>query len=123
MNLAKKCKEGTIKTDEFFEFAAWQRPRRTHLLNVGDYVVLSDIFQEDKLVIEKIAQLDYLEAGDFLTDKGTTGPISGNVFIKVDRKLISHRGTTLIEGDRLNYGPGSVYYSINKYLENRCRQN
>ena len=128
MNLAKKCKEGTIKTDEFFEFAAWQRPRRTHLLDTGDYVVLTPTSMEDAyrgnvLAVEKIVGLDLSEKGDFVTTRGTIGPINGNVFVKIQRGKSPRY--LLIEGDRIGEPncPVPVYDLVNKYVESRHKKN
>lgn len=118
MNLADKCKKGSMPVEEFFEFVAWQRPRRTHLLKAGDYVASPHPTQEGIIVMEKIAQLNSPEIGDFTTERGATGSIQGSVFIKVDRK--DFPPVLLIEGDRVYTGEGSVYASVGKYLKHRC---
>lgn len=115
MSLEQRCKEGTIGIKELFEFVVGRRAWRTHLLDPGDYVVLPPIFNEDPLAIEEIAELDYLEKGDFITKKGTTGPINNNIYIK-----ITNEGSlqyTLIEGDRVNAESGGVYELINEYIK------
>ncbi len=116
MNLAKRCNEGRIGFDEFIQFALGKRSMRTHALKEGDYVVMADPVPRGRLLIEQVSKLDYLEVGDFLTSRGTSGPISGNVFIKVDNSLNPPR-YELIEGDRLDKGHGSVSHSVNRYLE------
>ncbi|MBI2558912.1 hypothetical protein HYW20_06335 [Candidatus Woesearchaeota archaeon] len=121
MNLVERCKEGGMEVGEFFEFAVSQRPRRTHLLDVGDYVVISNPFKKDQVDIESIAGLDSLEKGDFITVKGITGPISGNVFIKMNKGKSPEY--LLIEGDGVTGENGSVYDSMKEYLVNRLSQN
>lgn len=62
--------------------------------------------------IEKIEELDYLGEADFKTVKDTTGPISGNIFIKLEGK-----GYTIMEGDRPYQGSGSVYEKVRIFRE------
>lgn len=120
MDLKESCEKGRIEINNFFEFVVRQRPIRTHCLDSGDYVVLPHPYQEDHVDVEKIVGLNSPERGDFVTDRGTTGPISGNVFIKVNKGDIPKY--LLIEGDRIGEPtcPVPVYDLINKYLENRC---
>ena len=121
MNLVERCKEGKTSIGEFFEFAVSQRPRRTHLLAMGDYAVLPHPFRTDQVNIEKIAKVDSPEKGDFVTSKGTIGPISGNVFIKINKG--KYPEYLLMEGDRVTGENGSVYDSVKKYLESRSNLN
>lgn len=107
VTLKQRCLEGKIPIDEFIYFGAFAKTKKTSLLKVGDYLV-SPSMSGTSLDIEEIAELNYLEQGDFRTVKGTTGPISGNVFIKIGKRDKS----SLIEGDKPYRGPGSVYQSI-----------
>lgn len=127
MDLKKSFKEGRIEISDFCELLG-MRPRRTHLLDVGDYVVLScigaeDVYRRNVLTVERIVGLDSPEKGDFETAQGTTGPISGNVFIKIQKgKSPTY---LLIEGDRIGkpWCPTPVYDLVNKYVESRHSQN
>lgn len=123
MDLGKSCEKGKIGIDEFFEFAVWQRPRRTHLLDIGDYVVFSHPYKRDHVDIEKIFELDFPEKGDFLTNRGSIGPINGNVFIKINRGGFPHY--LLVEGDRIGEPacPIPVYKRLNSYVKRRCNRN
>ena len=127
IDLAKSCEEGQIRIEEFCELLG-MRPRRTHLLDTGDYVVLTptnmvDAYRGTVLAVEKIAELDSPEEGDFVTTRGTMGPINGNVFVKVQRD--KSPGYLLIEGDRIGEPscPVPVYDLVNKYVESRHNQN
>ncbi len=115
MDLEKSCEKGAINMNEFFEFIAGRRVYRTHLLDRGDYVVIPHSAREDVLVLEKIAELDSPEKGDFATVDGTTGPINGNIFIRIDKKGFPKY--LLIEGDEINERHCSVYNLVNKHLE------
>lgn len=123
MNLEKSCKEGKMGIEEFFEFIVLKIPRRTHFLDVGNYVVLAHPYKKDHVDIEKIAKLNSPERGDFETIQGTIGPISGNVFIKIDKK--QYPGHFLIEGDKTGEPtcPVPVYDLVNEYLKSRCNRN
>ncbi len=113
ITIEQRCKEREIPIPEFIAFGVCKIPRRTHFLETGDYVVLASQVKRG-LAVERIAEIGYLEAGDFRTDRGTTGPISGNVFIKTHSRGKPLKGPALIiEGDRLYIGPGSVYEAIN----------
>ena len=127
MDLAKSCEEGQLRVEEFCELLG-MRPRRTHLLDTGDYVVLTPTSMEDAyrgnvLAVEKIVGLDLSEKGDFVTTRGTIGPINGNVFVKI-QKGKSPR-CLLIEGDRIGEPncPVPVYDLVNKYVKSRHTQN
>ena len=127
MDLAKSCEEGQLRVEEFCELLG-MRPRRTHLLDTGDYVVLTPTSMEDAyrgnvLAVEKIVGLDSSEKGDFVTTRGTIGPINGNVFVKI-QKGKSPR-CLLIEGDRIGEPncPVPVYDLVNKYVESKHSQN
>ena len=127
IDLAKSCEEGQIRIEEFCELLG-MRPRRTHLLDKGDYVVLTptnmaDAYRGTVLAVEEIAELDSPEEGDFVTTRGTMGPINGNVFVKVQRD--KSPGYLLIEGDRIGEPscPVPVYDLVNKYVESRHNQN
>lgn len=115
MELEKLCEKGAINMNEFFEFIAGRRVYRTHLLDRGDYVVIPHSAREDILVLEKIAELDSPEKGDFATIDGTTGPINANVFIRIGKEGFSEH--LLIEGDKMNERHCSVYNLVNKYLD------
>jgi hypothetical protein len=124
MDLEKRCEEGTIGIGEFFEFAVCKRPVRTHALgkgvhtsNEGDYAVLPYVLRDDLLALEKVTKLNCPEKGDFTTAKGTTGPINGNIFIKIKKGKFPEY--LLIEGDNLSRGSGSVYGLMQKYLGER----
>jgi|SRR3989344_1226680 len=119
MNLEKCCKEGKIRVSDFTELMG-MRPRRTHMLEAGDYVVSTSFDNPNFLDLEKISKLDSPEKGDFETVRGTMGPISGNVFIKINNK--SCPKYLLIEGDRIGE-PGCltpVYDVLNEYVHNLC---
>lgn len=122
MNIAERCDEGRIDIGEFIEFALPKRSMRTQALKEGDYVVFPDPLPRAHLLIEQVTKLDSPEPGDFTTSRGTTGPISGNVFLKINGPLGFPR-YELIEGDRLDKGHGSVYHSVNGYLERTRRLN
>jgi hypothetical protein len=109
--IEQACKEGKIGIKDFFKFTAWKMPLRAHILDAGDYVILPHHTEKNILLIEKIAELDSPEKGDFVTSKGTTGPISGNIFIKLAKNKPDYM---LIEGDNINH----VYSLVNKYLHN-----
>ena len=127
MDLAKSCEEGQVRVEDFCELLG-MRPRRTHLLDTGDYVVLTptnmvDAYRGTVLAVEKIAELDSPEKGDFVTTRGTIGPMNGNVFVKIQKDKSPQ--CLLIEGDRIGE-PGCsvpVYDLVNKYVENRQSQN
>jgi len=123
MSLERYCKEGKIEIGQFFEFVAWRMPRRTHLLDAGDYVVIPHPYQKDHVDVEEIAGLDSPERGDFVTVRGTTGPINGNIFIKINKGRYPEH--LLIEGESIGKPtcPVPVYDLINEYLENRCSRN
>ncbi|MDP2947756.1 MAG: hypothetical protein Q8N88_06600 [Nanoarchaeota archaeon] len=129
MDIGKSCKEGRIEISDFYELLG-MRPRRTHFLDVGDYVVLTPTSQEEVyrgenacrgavLEVEEIAELDSPERGDFVTIRGTIAPINGNVFVKVQKDKSPRY--SLIEGDRIGEAgcPMPVYDLINKYVESR----
>ncbi len=101
----QRCREGNIPTREFIDFCAFKPSMRTTCLYVGDYLVMPSL--TGGLDIEEVAELGYLEPGDFRTVKGTTAPISGNIFIGFDK-----RGYRVIEGDRIDTGPSSVYETV-----------
>ena len=106
-DLEKICKKGEIKVEDFVEFAAGRREYRTHLLDKGDYVVLTHFNRRDILLLERIAELDFPEKGDFVTVNGTIGPIGGNIFIKINKGGFARY--LLIAGDRLNEVNCPVY--------------
>ena len=113
--IEQACKEGKIGIKDFSEFLIWKIPRRTHILDVGDYVVHPHHTEKDIICIEKIAELDSPEKGDFVTTKGTTGPINGNIFIKIEKNKSPYN--ILLEGD--NVGKDNPVYSLVKeYLHN-----
>lgn len=129
MNIGKSCNEGRIEISDFCELLG-MRPRRTHFLDVGDYVVFTPTSQEEVyrgenacrgavLEVEEIAELDSPEKGDFVTTRGTIAPINGNVFIKVQKDKSSRYW--LVEGDRIGEAGCStpVYDLINKYVKSR----
>ena len=127
MDLAKSCEEGQLRVEEFCELLG-MRPRRTHLLDTGDYVVLTPTSMEDAyrgnvLAVEKIVGLDLSEKGDFVTTRGTIGPINGNVFVKIQEGKSPR--CLLIEGDRIGEPncPVPVYDLVNKYVKSRHTQN
>ena len=127
MDLAKSCEEGQIGIGEFCELLG-MRPRRTHCLDRGDYVVINptnmeDAYRGNVLAVEKIAGLDSPEKGDFETTRGTIGSINGNVFIKIQTGKSPR--CLLIEGDRIGEPtcPIPVYDLVNKYIESRHGQN
>ena len=119
MDLEKRCKEGSIPVNEFFQFVVGAIPRRTHYLDVGDYVVIARPYQEDHINVEEIVGLNSPEKGNFITVQGTTGPISGNVFIKIDKKGFPKY--LLIEGDNVDIGNRAVYDVLDNYLRERCK--
>ncbi len=126
MDLEKSCKQGRIPVNDFCELLG-MRPMRTHLLDTGDYVILTIltcvseeyINGQKALALEKITSLDSPEKGDFMTDKGTTAPINGNVFIKIQKKRYPEY--LLIEGDRVGEAncPIPVYDFVNKYMQSK----
>ena len=133
MDIGKSCKDGRIEISDFCELLGI-RPRRTHLLDVGDYVVFTPTSQEEVyrgenacigavVEVEEIAELDSPERGDFVTTRGTIAPINGNVFVKIQKGKSPRY--LLIEGDRIGESgcPKPVYDLVNRYLESRHSQN
>ncbi|MCX6707155.1 MAG: hypothetical protein NT001_03365 [Candidatus Woesearchaeota archaeon] len=117
--LEERCKEGQIPVDEFFQFAVGRRTARTHFLKVKDsYLVLANPIRDDVLDLEEIQELDYTEAGKFLTVKGTTGSVRKNLFIVFDGCF-----RYLVEGDNLNADNSSIYPILSRYVEQRCSKN
>lgn len=116
MNIEQRCKQGKMSVAEFIAFARCKPLFRTHCLEEDiSYFLYPDIFDDQILRLEKVTELDYLEKGDFITSKNTTGPISGNVFIKIG----SNNQHMLIEGDRPYKGKDSIYEAVVNYLKNR----
>jgi hypothetical protein len=116
--IRERCRAGEISVKEFVDFAQFKPAFRTHCLDVGDFVVRPSLFKKGVLEIEKIAELEYLGEHDFRTVNGTTGPISGNLFIKINKKGDNFiGGYTIIEGDRPYTGPGSVYQAVRQWRE------
>jgi hypothetical protein len=122
MDLEQSCREGRIRIREFFEFVAGRRAYRTHLLDVGDCVVSPCFGREDVLALERISGLDSPEKGDFVTEGGITGPIRGNVFVKIKKGHFPEY--LLIEGDGVGepHCPVPAYDLVRKYVEERCRK-
>ena len=127
MDIGESCKGGSIEISDFCRLLG-MRPRSTHFLDVGDYVVLAPATQEELyrgenacrgavLEVEEIAGLDSPERGDFVTMRGTIAPINGNVFIKIQEgKSPTY---LLIQGDRIEESccPAPVYDLVNEYLK------
>lgn len=112
MRLDQICKKGEIKIDEFIRNTIRSPVSGIGHLNVGDFLIISIGIKEDVLNLEKVTELDYLEHGDFLTEKGTTGPYNGNLFLKLNKD-----GTPrFIEGEHPYKGEGSVYEALYNYL-------
>ena len=107
ITLKQRCAKGKISVKEFFDFCAFKPAVRTCLLEVGDFLVTPNPVKPG-LNIERITDIDYLERGDFRAADGTTGPISGNIFIKLGKR----RDYMIVEGDRPYAGPGSVAYAV-----------
>jgi hypothetical protein len=116
-SLERSCKKGVLKIEEFIELLG-TGVRRTHFLEVGDYA-LSVRFNNDVIITDRIAKLNSPEKGDFLTVRGATGPISGNVFIKINKKDFPKY--LLIEGDKIGEPgcPTPVYDLVNEYIKSR----
>jgi len=112
--IEQACKEGKIGIKDFSEFLIWKVPRRTHILDIGDYVVHPHHTEKNIVCIEKIAELDSPEKGDFVTAKGSTGPIQGNIFIKIDKNRFPYHA--LLVGDSADNN--SVYSLVKEYLHN-----
>jgi len=102
---------------EFAKFAVGKSAFRTHCLDVGDYVISASPVGKEELHIEKIAELGYAGENDFRTVRGTTGPISGCIFIKLRDKRKIIMTPALIEGDSPYTGPGSVYRAVNQWVK------
>ena len=62
---------------------------------------------------EEVKVVDYIDPGDFLTKGGTTGPISGNIFLR----LVPGADPILLMGDRISTGQGSVHDYLNMYRQ------
>jgi len=114
--IKQRCREGQIPVGEFIDVVAFKPVAGTHLLDSGDFVVMPSLVKQG-LDIEKIAELNYLEPGDFRTTRNTIGPISGNVFIKLGQK----GNYTMIQGDRPYTGEGSVYEAVRLFQKLRRR--
>ncbi len=121
MDLAGRLKEGSMPVAEFFGVIVGQRAWRTHVLKKGDYLVGTCFGRDDVVRAERLAKLDSPEIGDFRTVGGTTGPISGNVFIKINPKG-EYPPYMLVEGDRIGEPncPAPVYGLVSDYLKRRC---
>lgn len=116
MSLEEDCKKGEIKIWDFTELLG-TIPRRTHLLEKGDFAVRTCVGREDIVAVEEIVELNSPEEGDFTTDKGTTGPISGNVFIKIQKG--DSPKYFIIEGDKVgevNY-QDPIYDLVRNFIE------
>ena len=116
--LKTQFKEGRVQIEDLFQVLL-HRTYRTHILREGDYVLSSPIFPEHEpgiLEAEKVRQVDYPEPGDFITDKDSTGPISGNVFVRVDENHFPP--VFIMEGDHIGKPKHRcrVYDTVNKYL-------
>jgi hypothetical protein len=116
ISLEDRCKQGQIPVSEFFQFAVGRRAARTHFLKVKDsYLVLANPIRDDVLDLEEIQELDYIEAGEFLTVKGTKGSVRQNLFIVFDGCF-----QYLVEGDDLTKDNSSIYPILNNYVVQRC---
>ena len=89
--LNEKQGEAEITTDvaKFSEFVLSRIAFRTHLLKVGDYIVLPDEADEKSLILHKIGKVncpidnDYSK-GTYVTVNGARGSLSTNMFVKID---------------------------------------
>jgi len=128
IDIENSCRDGRIRVSDFCELLG-MRPRRTHFLDKGDYVVIAPVNAGEThgtgavLAVEEIAELDAPEKGDFLTTRGTIGPVSGNVFIKIQKG--ENPKYLLIEGGRIGEAgcPTPVYDLVNGYVNTRFGQN
>ena len=116
MDLMKSCEDGQISVKDFLAILERDMPapmRAQHLVQEGDYALTINSLVPNVIAFERVAAVNSPERGDFVTDKGTSGPIQGGVFLS--RKLRTMRPYTLLEGDRVNPGQGSVYDQIRGY--------
>ena len=119
----ERClRQGKMGMEGFIGFASTQRPMNHQLLKIGDYVAVPNPLRADSVDLERVTEIDYLEKGDFCTSDGTTGPIRGNVFVRVERTRNS-TGTyvkySLIEGDQVTKDT-EVYKLARKYWESQA---
>ncbi|MEK6895725.1 MAG: hypothetical protein AABX48_04355 [Nanoarchaeota archaeon] len=119
MNLPELCIKGEVNAEDFIKLIRkdFPAPHRTNILSKGDYALIRNSLNRRIVKLERVEEIDYLEHGDFLTENGTTGPIRGNVFVKIDSK--SPYGYILMEGDDVSRGNGSAYDQILDYLERK----
>jgi hypothetical protein len=121
-DIGRCLRQGKIGMEGFIGFVGTQRPMNHQLLKVGDYVAVPNPLRADSIDLEKVAEIDYLERGDFRTSKGTTGPLRGNVFVRVERTRNS-TGTyvkySLIEGDQVTKDT-EVYRLAREYQESQA---
>ena len=121
MNIADICRNGEIGVGAFVELFAYKRAMRTHLLRVSDYVVFPYFRRNDAFKLEKIATLDFLDKGDFSTDNGSFGPISGNVFIMMSRR--TYQPFCLLVGDMVGVSEESpLRCPIKTYVKNHYKR-
>ena len=112
MSLDQHCREGHLEDSEFVQLVAHQTPVGTEHLARGDYLIAPEMFRSG-FRAERIVQLGIGAEHDFRTVRGTTGPIEGNVYIKLP-KPGQVSTPILIRGDRAHGAePGSVDYALN----------
>jgi len=121
MDIKKSCEEGKMVIEDLFSLMTTPLIYRTHCLSEGDYVVvpLPTELQEKKdyVPVERVSNLNFPERGDFETERGTIGPISGNIFIKLQGRG-KFPPIMVIEGDNIT-GEHEVYALLNKYVQAR----
>mgnify|MGYP001568329193 FL=1 len=122
MNLPELCIKGEVTAEDFITLMKkdFPVPHRTNILSKGDYALVRNPVNKRIVRFERVEEIDYLEHGDFLTENGTTGPIKGNVFVKIDSEE-RPRGYLFMEGDDVSAGHsnGSIYGQIRDYLESQ----
>jgi len=89
VNVLLRKKEITI--DEFVDIArnVGSGCSAEIYLKPGDFALLPSIlWPKHKLKLEKVKNINYLDKGDYETINGTFGPISTEVFIKSDGRIL-----------------------------------
>jgi len=125
MSIEEHCREGEVPVGELVDTFLKQTPIDADGLRLGDYLVLpvSRLPYGSGLRTEEIVKIGdgnippvggrYVEPGDFLTRDGTTGPISGNLYLRLGQPPI------ILRGDKLPTSPDSAVGIIGFYTTNQ----
>ena len=112
MSIDQHCLEGNIPAEEFIDFLSGHEPMDPNKVKRGDYLVSPPGWTgKGGLRTEEVKVVGHIESGDFLTKGGTTGPISGNIFLR----LVPEADPLLLMGGTVYGGPGSVHEYLGMY--------